>query len=105
MNEAVPPWAFTALLAVFNVFLGLMIARLWKSLDDNTQALSSLRELLPTRYATKEEVNRHHEEDAHSFEDVRKNAQGLRDRVHAIDLRVTAIDGSVRDAQAGLRGG
>jgi hypothetical protein len=103
MSESVPAWAFMALLGIFNVFLGLMITRLWKSLDDNTKALSALRELLPTAYATKEEVNRHHADDQREFDDVSKSIHGLRDRVHGIDLRVTAIDGSVRDAQAGLR--
>lgn len=104
MSDTVPAWAFMALLGIFNVFLGLMIARLWKALDDNTKALTSLRELLPTMYATKEDVNRHHNEDQREFEDVRKTLHGLRDRVHGVDLRVTALDGGVRDAQAGLRG-
>jgi hypothetical protein len=105
MNESsVPMWAFVALLALFQIFLGILFSRLWKAVDDNTAAVASLREALPTSYATKEDVNRHHEEDGRMFADQRDGIRKLTDNVHAIDLRVTALDGGVRDAQAGLRG-
>lgn len=103
-TSGVPTWAFMALLGLFNLFLGFLLTRLWQSVDKNTEAVAGLRESLPTVYATKAEINRHHDEDRQAFEDQRKGLHGIRDQVHAIDLRVTSLDGGVRDAQAGLRG-
>lgn len=93
-------WATWAL--QFLIVLG--VGRVWLAIDANTKALADLREDIPKRYATKEETNRHHDEDSARFKEVDGAINSVRERVHGVDLRVTAIDGSVKDAQAGLRG-
>lgn len=102
-NDSVPIWAFSAVLIIFNGLLGLMIMRLWKSVDDNTSAVNGLSVEMPQTYATKTDAERHRLEDHDSFTAHGNSIQGLRDRMHAMDLRLTAIDGDIRSARAGLR--
>ncbi len=91
-------WALGALMGLVQLLFGMMLMRLWKSVDDNTNAVNRLSIDLPTHYTSKEESNRHHEEDRQSFEDARQNLYGLRDRVHGMDLRVTAIEQQQRNS-------
>lgn len=92
-------WATWAL--QFLILMG--VGRVWLALDANTKSLADLREEIPKTYATKEETNRHHNEDATRFAASEASLQTLRERVHAVDLRVTVIDGSVAAARAELR--
>jgi hypothetical protein len=51
-------WAFGALLGGFQFILGLMVMRVWKSVDDNTAAVTALAITLPDKYVTKAEMQK-----------------------------------------------
>lgn len=103
-DPSVPTWAFVAMSGLFNLILGLMLMRLWKSVDDNTTAVTQLSIAIPQTYATKDESNRHTDEDERRFNDLHQRVESAGSRIHGLDLRITAIDGSVQQARAGLRG-
>lgn len=101
--SSVPIWAFSALMLLFNGLLGLMMMRLWTSVDSNTKAVTDLAIAMPTTYATKIEVDRHHDEDKQGFAGMRIHIKELTDKFARLDKQVAVIDGGVKDAQAGLR--
>lgn len=88
--ETVPAWAFNIALLLIQAIGGLMVLRLWKAVDDNTAAVTKLAIELPTNYATKLEVDRHHGEDVAGFNGIRTHLSELRDRVWNIDKQVAA---------------
>lgn len=55
----VPMWAFVAVLGGFQFITGLMVMRAWKSIDDNTAAVTALSIDLPSKYVTKTEFQKH----------------------------------------------
>lgn len=101
-NPNVPVWAFSGLLLLFNGLLGLMMMRLWKSVDENTAALVKLAVSLPTEYTAKADMIRQRTDDLKGYEGVRTHLNELRDKLWKLETRVAVIDGGVRDAQAEL---
>lgn len=86
-GASVPVWAFMALLGLLNLFLGAMLHRLWQSVDENTRAVSALREILPSVYATKEELRR-------TEDYARKQSHELANDIQGIGNRVTVLESS-----------
>lgn len=88
MTEAtVPMWAFSGLLALLQLFVGMLVARLWRAVDENTQAVSKLRELLPSTYATKEELLRAEEYAHEQSHELANHLQGVVNRVTILESR------------------
>lgn len=97
VTEQIPVWAWAIMVLIVQGIFGLVVKRLLEAVDQNTQELTKLRVQLPTVYATKEENREHHREDQRSFERQDRELAHLRERV-------TAIDGTVRDAREALGG-
>lgn len=105
MNESVPMWAFGGLLGLFQAVIVIMLTRQGAQMDKNTDAVNKLAIDIPTTYATKADSLRHHEDDRREFDLIHGGIAGMRERVHALDLRTTAIDGDIASARAALKGG
>ncbi len=71
----------------------LAVSRVWIALDQNTTAITNLRIDIPTNYATKKEIERHNEIDLQHHRESDQQSGMLHDRIHALDLRVTVLDG------------
>lgn len=102
-TSSVPVWAFMALLGVIQALGGMMVMRLWKSVDENTAAVNKMAVDLPTTYATRKDVEGHHEDDRRGFDGIRQHLTELREKVWRLDTRVAVMDGGIKDAQGDLR--
>ena len=91
------------LMSLFQAVIIVMLNRLWHTVDRNTDATVKLSIEMPTVYATKFETQRHHDEDQQKFRLLDSAMQEIRDRIGGIDNRITALDGNMKDAQAGMR--
>ena len=104
MESSVPMWAFSGLMTVFMLVLGLFMNGMRNALDRTTEAVTKLSIDLPREYTSKADMERHRVEDQIAHGDARAEIRSVRGALRDVETRVTVIAGDVNAARGELRG-